>query len=502
MSSSTTRSRQTAMPKSWILMVTLLLDTHVSSLQTQRLFYDATRTCRSPTTTMSTSYFTPSVKSPLPPQCGRNRKNLIRHAIIYGDDGEYQTEEEFDASELLAEQDLKQSVSDRIYSEFPPAVLINIACAQAAPPHNHLMPKDCLSAELVAVNTRGAQIAVSTLASAGGEGDGHCVQLLIPIQFSATKSELSPPPSTEASLTLDYIVQQFQHLESDSIKTIAKKEWEDDNADQFAAQEKILFELQNEATLTEELLPDWWTFCELNKGLEEEADNMKELLNEDDFATDLNVLFQTNYHHDSDSPTIQPIKTCVTSIGPSGVYLRSYVERQEEVDDKYFVAKLSVPFPEKTSSRDDLRLSILKMIENAAEQVVARGEEEELLLVETASATIVQGVSSKKAYVFQEQLLRARIQVDQLASKRRHAQKEEALHRSLLATKLSIEQKQAKSPVATEEGVKTTPSPPPSKQQQQQSLSKSTEKELADKYASIEDVGERAYTILKDLNMI
>jgi len=444
------------MSQLWILMVALLLlNTHVSSLQTQRQY----ATTRSSTTSTSSSHLSPCIKSPLIPSSYRRNNNLVRHAIIYGggdgENGDYQTEEEFDASNASDDQDLKQSITDRIYSEFSPSVLINIACAQAPPPHNHLMPQDCLSAELISVNTRGAQIAVSTLASAGGAGDGRCVQVLIPIQFAATES--SPTPSTESSLMLDYIVQQFQQLENTSLKTIAKKEWEEDNADQLAAQEKILFELQDEASLTDELLPDWWTFCELNKGLEEESGSVKDLLNEDDFATDLNVLFQTNYHGDS---PIQPIKTCVTSVGPSGVYLRSYAERKQEGgDEEYFVAKLSIPFPEKSSSRDDLRVSILTMVETAGEQVVAPAvEEEEVPLVETTTTAPTVVVVVDKAYAFQEQLLRARIQVDQLTSKRRRAQKEEAMHRSLLAARLVMEQKQAKMAGPTREDIEASSS--------------------------------------------
>ncbi|KAL3936520.1 MAG: hypothetical protein SGBAC_008175 [Bacillariaceae sp.] len=489
------------MPQFWIVLVALLFETNVSSFQTHR----QCATTRSPTTTTSRSQLSPYIKSPFSLSFDQRSNNLVGYAIIYGgDDGDYQSEEEFDSSISIASGDraLKQSVAERIYSDFPASFLTNIACAQAPPPHNHILPKDCISAELISVDTQGAQIAISTMASAGGKGDGRCVQILIPIKFAADES---PPPSTEPSLILDYIVQKFQQLESASMKTIANKEWEEDYADQLAAQEKIVFELQDEASLTDKLLPDWWTFCELNKGLEEESGDMKDLLNEDDFATDLNVLFQSNYDHGDGNSPIQPIKTCVTSIGPSGVYLRSYAERQEEeADEKYFIAKLSIPFPKKSSSRDDLRMSVLIMIENAEEQVVtATAEEEEVPLLETAPSTVE--VVVDKAYAFQEQLLRARIQVDQLVSKRVRAKKEEGVHRSLLAARLAIKEKQAKTGAPMRKSAEVAS---PSKQQQQQQqqkeqpLSRSIEKELAYKYANIEDIGERAYTILKDLNMV
>lgn len=412
--------------------------------------------------------------------------NLVQYVTIYefDDNGqEFKVEEDFDPitssfEESGSDSDLKQLVAERISSEFPPSFLANLACAQAPPPHNQLMPKDCISAELISVNGRGAEIAVSTLASAGG--DGRCVQIMIPVKFGTSSS------STKEEPTVNYIVKQLKQLESTSLESIAKKEWEKDHADQFTQQEKIIFELKDEASLTEEALPDWWTFCELNQGLQEESDSMKDLLNEDDFATDLNVLFQSNYHGES---SIQAIKTCVTSIGPSGVYLRSYAERQEETDEKYFIAELSIPFAEKAPTRDDLRTSILTMIETAGEPLVTPVEEalvdasattaaEEVRLIETTTTPVTTIVVLDKACAFQEQLLRARIQVDHRAIQRRRAQKEEALHRSLLAARLSMEKK-------------TVPAKQPI-----------TEEELAAKYARIETLGERAFQILRDLNMI
>jgi len=86
------------------------------------------------------------------------------------------------------------------------------------------------------------------------------------------------------------------------------------------------------------------------------------------------------------------------------------------------------------------------MIERAGEQFVVPVEEAveqaaaEAPLVETTTTPVIE-VIIDKAYSFQEQLLRSRIQVDQLASQRRRAHKEEALHRSLLAARLSMEKK-------------------------------------------------------------
>ena len=80
-----------------------------------------------------------------------------------------------------------------------------------------------------------------------------------------------------------------------------------------------------------------------------------------------------------------------------------------EEDEKYFVAKLSIPFPEKASSRDDLRSSILTTIERAGEKLVVPVEEaveqaateEEAPLVETTTTPVIEVVIDK-AYSFQE----------------------------------------------------------------------------------------------------
>lgn len=240
-----------------IPLVCVLMTVHIFDARTHGFQQKSYTTKFSKSTIDHTRQLLPHMPS-LPIQSfHRINTNQVQYAIIYGgDDGDYQSEEEFDASLSIASGDpnLMQLLSDRIYSEFPPSFMINIACAQAPPPHNHLKPQDCLSAELISVDMQGAQIAVSTLASAGGGGDGRCVQILIPVQFEPNGSQT--PSSTEPSIIADQIVQQFQQLEITSLKSNAKKEWEEDNADQLSAQEKVIFELQDESSLTDELLPD------------------------------------------------------------------------------------------------------------------------------------------------------------------------------------------------------------------------------------------------------
>ena len=98
----------------------------------------------------------------------------------------------------------------------------------------HLHPKDALGATLVDVNpTTGVEIAVSVCV--GGDSAG-VAQILIPVYF--------PNPCYDESDTC--ILENFQTLDEQAQDTIANMEWNDQYADQLAAQQLILQELREE----------------------------------------------------------------------------------------------------------------------------------------------------------------------------------------------------------------------------------------------------------------
>ena len=431
-----------------------------------------------------------------------------RPAIIYeydghdGGKGVWDDEEESTTSFSSTTNSLVESVSSKLDRQF----LLRVACAFAPPPHNNLHPKDALGATLVDVNpTTGVKIAVSVCV--GGDSAG-VAQILIPVYF--------PNPCYDESDTC--ILENFQTLDEQAQDTIANMEWNDQYADQLAAQQLILQELREEPLGVD--LPNWWTFTDLNKGMEEECSLMKDLLNEDDFAADISALFQ--YRHRQE--TIQVIKTCVASVGPSGLYLRAYVERTGDYDedrlDKYVTAPFAVEFDQKATSTEELRSSVFDMVESEGEEHAEKiSEVDDDLLPEVPSESLLEDIA-KRAYIFQRNLFEARLQMEQattnkskdieqyafqrnLLGARRHdraaslkpqKKKQEAFQRKLLEARILYARKNKDTSsvgpfteIAKEMG-------------QPRSLEELTR--LADKHAQIEDVRERAFAILKDFSTV
>jgi hypothetical protein len=223
--------------------------------------------------------------------------------------------------------------------------------------------------------------------------------------------------------------------------------------------------------------------------MENECSSMKDLLNEDDFATDISTLFQSRYSHGSSKGAVRIIKASVASVGPSGLFLRAYLERcgNDHVrPERYFLAELSIPFDREATSRDMLRSSILDLVETAASYPVA----EEASSVDTVEATVhveeekseTTSISTEteidyQQYLFHKSLLEARLHMEKKASPK------------LEATTIPEASKTYKSHVIQKKTVTK--------------ISRQYDSDaLAQKYAQIEDIGERAYTILKDLGMV
>lgn len=435
------------------------------------------------------------------------RASTPHKALIYGgDDGETVWEDVDETTKLAsATTDLKSSVSGQL----DPQLLLRVACSQAPPPHTNLHPKDCLDAHLVSVSRTGAGIAISV--TTGGEG---VAQLLVPITFP------QPCPSGNE----DCLVQQFHQLDSESYQSIANKEWEEQHADQLAAQEQVIENLQEEPLGVD--LPDWWTFAALNQGLVEECTNMKNLLNEDDFATDVNAIFQHRYKNQDFS--IQAIKTCVASVGPFGVYMRSYAERigayDDEKLDKFFTAELALQFDVEAQVKDELTALVLQLVESAGEMAPSVDEPVASMpeRVETANTPSGKEKSvddmlamQKKQYLFQRSLLEARLKLERTAGRvgdRKETDVKHAFQRELLGARLQFDLaagtiRRAKQRAAFQRRLLEARVRYESKRNDEklpyfQVRSPAEQSRLAIKYAQIEDVGERAYEILKDLSLV
>jgi len=194
-------------------------------------------------------------------------------------------------------------------------------------------------------------------------------------------------------------------------------------------------------------LPEWWTWVELQISLREECMNLKQLLNEDDFLDDIRKL-ATMYHYGDSSSNENPmIEARVAEVGPSGLYLRGLVDESPTVSTKpssspkIRIIPVAIRFDTKATTPEMLRNNVLKLIDPLEEV-----KDPEIIETMTTTTTKPSEETLPSADPVQEPLSIVQIR---------------------------------KQPKSFEE-----------------------EELLAAKYAAIPDLGDRAYTILKDLRMI
>lgn len=264
------------------------------------------------------------------------------------------------------------------------------------------------------------------------------------------------------------ILENISQLDSQSFKEIEKKELQQDNYEERAEQLRISQELQEPPNA--DRLPEWWTFPELKITLSEACDSMKNLLNNDHYSTERRALITNELEE-----VTGILQTCVAEVGPSGLFLRARVENvDEQGQDRYDTIEVPIKFPIKAGTADDLRSSVLKVVE------AAETAEQERLVAETPEH--MEETPPPQKPEAEEELSPAA--ADSIA----------------ISTGKIIEEREQEKIKPREDGGK--PSTADIIEARKQPKSPEEEARLAQKYAAIEDLGERAYTVLQDLYMI
>jgi len=372
-------------------------------------------------------------------------------AVVYGQDGKIvkDSEQKEDTTNALVE--VSSSIQQSVLSEIDNALLIRLACAFAPPPHDHLLPHQIVSASLEQINARQCSIAVAVPTGDSGtshsSGEQLLAQILVPVAFQA----VIHTNSQNEKDVVESVVQQMHQLDAVATERLLQREKQQESRDQQGLA-PVQQQQQSQELMEEPLAvdwPSWWTVPQLKIMLVEECKTLKSLLNEANFANDLIALCKV--HYDTKSPIRQ---AKVASIGTSGIFLRAVL------DDN--LVDIPIPFPggEATSS-DDLRESVLTMIETVEAPVPAE-------------------------------------------------EKFESVKEPAKTTEIVAKEEGTPEPVAAVEDKEEAPQEAPKEATREEKVAEARrqpklpqeESKLAAKYAAIEDVGERAFTILKDLYML
>ena len=220
-------------------------------------------------------------------------------------------------------------------------------------------------------------------------------------------------------------------------------------------------------------LPEWWTTIDSqNSSMMDEARLLKKLLNEAEFEDELRALFVKHINESgANDKTFPVLRAAVSSIGSSGLFLKARVvtgPNGGEIENEK-IANVTIPYdspPHEVLTATELREGVLLLVES----VDPMPAPVQSLPNEISKTDTEVGINLP----YSEQVME---QVNNLENK-------------TAGDDLSL-------PIDTKTNVQANAGA-----RLKQPRPAEEEAKLAAKYAAIEDLGERAFTILRDLEMI
>mmetsp|Transcript_7644 Transcript_7644/g.18886 ORF Transcript_7644/g.18886 Transcript_7644/m.18886 type:complete len:543 (+) Transcript_7644:96-1724(+) len=446
----------------------------------------------------------------------RGNTNTVLSAVMYGTDGKKisdvlrdHDDDKPNEPSIIPDRRFDTKLAGKLNTKTSVAGLLKVvACAFAEPPHNTIVPKDVVVATLVEVSQKQMDIALGVKTfdesrgggSSSSDGQQSLVQLLINVPLTTpcppneSTSRDNDDDDIDRDVAAECVATTLIQLEPHAVTRMEKRERrqqqqpdEDEEEEEDEWPPKVVTDVietyskespavtvstdESKTTYYEDakpdsnyIYPDWWTFpSPLEKTLSDECDSMKSLLNEDDFATDRMQLSKQGQKYGNKESACDVViqKSFVAIIGPAGIVMRT---QQSNKDEELNVVEELVPVRfvrgATAKSPETLRDLVLELVE-ALEDAEQEEEEEETEKKEEVSVQYADPIVESKA----------------------------TPAAPVPATMISKTQDSVESSKDVIEARRQPKSP-------------AEESKLAAKYASIEDIGDRAFAILKELCMI
>jgi len=447
-------------------------------------------------------------------------------ALIYGVDGTVMKDDEFENNDYkLPVLMLDEAIGDQ-------NVWTRIACAFAPPPHNHLVPELVLSTQLVKVGSTGIDIALGVVARDGPSTNDQLAQVLVTVGYPQPWIfESDEVVSLNNNETLPILVQQVRILDGHANDRLKQRSKPIITANDPRYYEKMVVENRWMERLQEEdSETGMWAMASpplSSIELLDECKLLKKLLNEDEFEDELRALFVKHYNSvetEDDSDGAVVLRAAVASIGSLGLYLKARVTKRasqaasvlpeespiatmNDDDPSESLLAIAIPYGEGSANTktmsvdtvDELREAVLLLVESVDPMPLSAATMSSIAKTDDSST-----VNADTFVPYNEQVVAA---VNKLESKELDSVETEDSSTTTSAIEIdeSLEDVTKKPPVVEDEQEHNEPlsiSMETTTRMNPQPKSPEEEAKLAAKYAAIEDLGERAFVILRDLNMI
>ena len=371
------------------------------------------------------------------------------------------------------------------------------------------------SANLLHINKASFDIALAVPANYDSQSDGpaeddQLVQLLVTVPFP--QMFLWEEQNTENTDVLETLIHQVRILDghaTDKLASIAAKHSAaaettanadtNTNTNRYYYEQKVIEQRKLEQLQHDEdednnakfSKPNWWQPIAVptcSYEFVQDCQSLQTLVNEEEFEDEVRALFvqhTTTLEDSARSSSSLVLRAAVASIGTSGIFLKGRILKMNTNNDAATERVLGVAVPYLPITEENTAVPPYTTIENIREGVIALIES----VIPLAKPILPPRTTPTKATVNDEE---EDTTVDTGSSSflpynERVKMQTEAAAAAETNAKASVE-------VPSRRGTHTT--------RQQQPKSENEEAILAAKYAAIDDIGDRAFAILKDLEMI
>jgi len=234
--------------------------------------------------------------------------------------------------------------------------LIRLACAFSPGASLHL--KDVESAYIMDIDARHMEISAVLCETEG------CVQVPVPVQFPAACAGSMDDME-------ECVLENIELLDIQAHQMIEQEEWNEDYAEERQDEQRLVHYLQLDPKPLE--FPNWWTHPQLHQsGLAEQCADIKHLLNEEEFASELAALTQTrisNIHIGrSGLSDATVVMACIASVGPSGLIIKARLieaPKGMEASRRTEDVVVSIGFGNNAENAKELKKLVLELVSSA-----------------------------------------------------------------------------------------------------------------------------------------
>lgn len=232
------------------------------------------------------------------------------------------------------------------------STVTRLACA-FAPAGHEIHPNDLASAEIVDLDDHHISISAVVCDS------DQCVTLLVPIDFpnncgiyntntgtgaSATDTTISSGNDSGSTTNLleECIVDNLEELDETAIRRIREQEYQQYNKNEIRNDETVWEELS--VAKQDDELPSWWidtthvvlpfaTPVNNNNQMVDECNNVRKLLNEQEFRNDIVALATRTCQELYPMDDFHCTKAAVTRVGPAGIIVKAKIRILDDDGD-------------------------------------------------------------------------------------------------------------------------------------------------------------------------